>query len=110
MQLLRNACLALFLSVGAANALAQPRPIANVEELTGYKDTYKDYFTVGVALNFRNIASPEQMAIVKKNFNSVTAENAMKPGEIHPKEDVWNWAGADSIANWCRQRTLSGMA
>ena len=103
MQILKNACLALFLTVGATTALAQPRHIGNVEEPTGYKDTYKDYFTVGVALNFRNIASSEQMAIVKKNFNSVTAENAMKPGEIHPKEDVWNWAGADSIANWCRR-------
>ena len=103
MQILKNACLALFLTVGATTALAQPRHIGNVEEPTGYKDTYKDYFTVGVALNFRNIASSEQMAMVKKNFNSVTAENAMKPGEIHPKEDVWNWAGADSIANWCRR-------
>src|SRR5574344_2531947 len=81
---------------------AQPRQMQRVEDPTGYKDTYKDYFSVGVALNFRNVASPEQMAIVKKNFNSVTAENAMKPGEIHPKEDVWNFAGADSIANWCR--------
>ena len=80
--------------------------MARPEEPTGYKDTYKDYFSVGVALNFRNIASAEQMAIVKKNFNSVTAENAMKPGEIHPKEDVWNWAGADSIANWCRQNGI----
>ena len=103
MQILKNACLALFLTVGATTALAQPRHIGNVEEHTGYKDTYKDYFTVGVALNYRNIASSEQMAMVKKNFNSVTAENAMKPGEIHPKEDVWNWAGADSIANWCRR-------
>ena len=103
MQILKNACLALFLTVGATTALAQPRHIGNVEEPTGYKDTYKDYFTVGVALNYRNIASSEQMAMVKKNFNSVTAENAMKPGEIHPKEDVWNWAGADSIANWCRR-------
>ena len=81
---------------------AQPRQMQRVEDPTGYKDTYKDYFTVGVALNIRNVASAEQMAVVKKNFNSVTAENAMKPGEIHPKEGVWNFAGADSIANWCR--------
>ena len=101
-QFIVKTCLALMLSVGASTVMAQgPRQLP-VEEPTGYKDTYKDYFTVGVALNFRNVASPEQMAIVKKNFNSVTAENAMKPGEIHPKEDVWNFAGADSIANWCR--------
>ena len=105
-KLFRTACLALMLSAGASTIIAQPRQMARPEEPTGYKDTYKDYFSVGVALNFRNIASAEQMEIVKKNFNSVTAENAMKPGEIHPKEDVWNWAGADSIANWCRQNGI----
>ena len=80
----------LYIACTFIGASAQPRQMQRVDDPTGYKDTYKDYFTIGVALNFRNIASPEQMAIVKKNFNSVTAENAMKPGEIHPKEDVWN--------------------
>ncbi len=93
----------LYLICTFIGASAQPWQMQRAEDPTGYKDTYKDYFTVGVALNYRNIASAEQMAIVKKNFNSITAENAMKPGEIHPKEGVWNFEGADSVANWCRQ-------
>ena len=103
MRIIKTACMAMMLSAATVMAVAQPRQMQRPEEPTGYKDTYKDYFTVGVALNIRNVASPEQMAIVKKNFNSVTAENAMKPGEIHPKEGVWRFGGADSIANWCRQ-------
>ena len=60
-QFIVKTCLALMLSVGASTVMAQgPRQLP-VEEPTGYKDTYKDYFTVGVALNFRNVASPEQM-------------------------------------------------
>ena len=43
------------------------------------------------------------MEIIKKQFNSVTAENAWKPGEIHPAEGVWNFGLADSIANFCRE-------
>jgi GH35 family endo-1,4-beta-xylanase len=82
---------------------AQPGWAPTTVDTTGYKDTYKDYFSIGVALNMRNLASPEQMALVKKNFNSVTAENDMKPGMLHPAEDVWNWEAADSIANWCRR-------
>ena len=42
-----------------------------VEDPTGYKDTYKDYFTVGVAVNMRNVTTPEQIALIKKNFNSI---------------------------------------
>ena len=57
----------------------------------GFKDTYKDYFTVGVAVNMRNINDPEQVAVIKKEYNSITAENDMKPGSVHPQEGVWNW-------------------
>ena len=99
---LRLLLFCVYMACTSIVASAQPRQMQRVDDPTGYKDTYKDYFTVGVALNIRNVASPEQMAVVKKNFNSVTAENAMKPGEIYPKEGVWNFAGADSIANWCR--------
>ena len=99
---LRLLLFCVYMACTSIVASAQPRQMQRVDDPTGYKDTYKDYFTVGVALNIRNVASAEQMAVVKKNFNSVTAENAMKPGEIHPKEGVWNFAGADSIANWCR--------
>ena len=99
---LRLLLFCVYMACTSIVASAQPRQMQRVDDPTGYKDTYKDYFTVGVALNIRNVASPEQMAVVKKNFNSVTAENAMTPGEIHPKEGVWNFAGADSIANWCR--------
>ena len=72
----------------------------------GYKDTYKDYFTVGVAVNKRNLADPAQVELIKKNYNSITAENDMKPIEVHPKEGVWHWEGADSIANFCRQNGI----
>ena len=76
----------------------QVDPRANV----GLKDAYKDYFTIGVALNQRNISDDAQKALTIKQFNSVTAENDWKPGEIHPKEGVWNFERADKIANFCR--------
>ncbi|MBQ0058078.1 MAG: endo-1,4-beta-xylanase [Bacteroidales bacterium] len=71
----------------------------------GLKDAYRDYFKVGVALNVRNLTE-EQEAIVLHDYNSVTCENAMKPGELHPAEGVWDFAQADSIANFCRQNGI----
>ena len=70
------------------------------------KDAYKDYFTIGVAVNRTNVSDPAQIEIIKKQFNSVTAENAWKPGEIHPEEGVWNFGLADSIANFCRENGI----
>jgi GH35 family endo-1,4-beta-xylanase/enterochelin esterase-like enzyme len=46
------------------------------------------------------------MALVKSEFNSVTAENDMKPVSVHPAEGVWNWGAADSIANYCRENGI----
>ena len=72
----------------------------------GLKDAYKDYFTVGVAVNQMNVSDADQIAIIKKQFNSVTAENDWKPGEIHPKEGEWNFEKADKIANFCRENGI----
>ena len=72
----------------------------------GLKDAYKNYFTIGVAVNQNNITDPAQIEIIKKQFNSVTAENDWKPGEIHPKEGVWNFEKADKIANFCRENGI----
>ena len=69
---------------------------------TGLKDAYKDYFSIGVAVNMRNISNPEQIAIIKKDFNSITAENDMKPQPTEPAYGQFNWENADKIANFCR--------
>ena len=95
----------LMLMLCSVNVSAQGR-FQQPEQPGGMKDSYSDYFTIGVALNQRNVTNPDQMALVKKEFNSVTAENDMKPGEIHPKEGVWNWERADKIANFCRENGI----
>ena len=80
--------------------------VGNTAKAQGLKDVYKDYFKIGVAVNQRNVVTPEQMALIQKEFNSITAENDMKPVSVHPKEGVWNWGGADSIANFCREKGI----
>lgn len=80
------------------------RPVDNGP--ASLRDAYKGYFTIGVAVNQRNVADPEQAALIKKEFNSITAENDMKSGEIHPSEGVWNWERADKVADFCRQNGI----
>ena len=72
----------------------------------GLKDAYKDYFMIGVAVNQRNISDPDQSALVKKEFCSMTAENDMKPVSVHPEEGKWTWERADKIADFCRQNGI----
>ncbi len=72
----------------------------------GLKDAYQGYFKIGVAVNKQNVSESAQMALVRQEYNSVTAENDMKPVMVHPAEGVWHWEGADSIANFCRQNGI----
>ena len=72
----------------------------------GLKDAYKNYFKIGVAVTPRNVTDSLQASIILKDFNSITAENCMKPGEIHPQPGVWNFAQADAIADFCRKNGI----
>lgn len=88
-----------------ALAMSANTGFAQTDE-TGLKDAYKDYFSVGVAVNMRNISTPEQIAIIKKDFNSITAENDMKPQPTEPAYGQFNWENADKIANFCRSNGI----
>ena len=96
----------LLLLLCSSNVNAQGPRFGQPEMPGGMMDSYKDYFSIGVAVNQRNVSNPDQIALIKKEFNSITAENDMKPGEIHPKEGVWNWERADKIANFCRENGI----
>ena len=72
----------------------------------GLKDAYRDYFYIGVAVNKFNVSVPEQQTVVCREFNSMTAENDMKPISVHPAEGVWHWEGADSIADFARRNGI----
>ncbi|SHM43993.1 Endo-1,4-beta-xylanase, GH35 family [Chitinophaga jiangningensis] len=62
----------------------------------GLKDYYQSYFPIGAAVTPWSLKGPEA-ALITQQFNSVTPENAMKMAVIHPREDVYNFTGADSI-------------
>jgi endo-1,4-beta-xylanase len=65
----------------------------------GLMDYYKNYFPIGVAVNTAALHGPDSALIVKE-FNSITPENDMKMGPIHPSEEVYNWKNADDIVDF----------
>ena len=71
----------------------------------GLKSYYTSYFPVGVAVSARNL-SGQSAEFILKNFNSLTPENAMKMGPIHPEENRYFWTDADSIVNFAQHHNL----
>lgn len=71
----------------------------------GLKDYYADYFQIGVAVSPFALKTNEA-ELIKKEFNSMTPENAMKMGPIHPKENEYAWAQGDSIVAYAQRNNL----
>lgn len=99
---LRNLTLGIVLLGSVAGCKAQQKDGTGNK---GLKDYYKNYFPIGVAVN-RQTFSGDEAPLLLKEFNSVTPENAMKMGPIHPRENVYNWRDADSIVNFAQKHGL----
>ncbi len=65
------------------------------------KDTFSNDFLIGVAINARVIDRTDSLSanLVKKEFNSITAENIMKSMNIHPQRDSFNFEMADKFVS-----------
>ena len=72
----------------------------------GLKDYYNNYFTTGVAVSPGSIKNEEEVQLILQNFGSITPENAMKMGPIHPREKEYNWIDADAIVDFAVQHNL----
>ncbi|MEJ2054706.1 MAG: endo-1,4-beta-xylanase [Calditrichaceae bacterium] len=63
------------------------------------KDTFKDKYLIGTALNYNQITgkNPKSLKLALEQFNSITPENILKWGSVHPKPDKYNFAPVDSL-------------
>jgi endo-1,4-beta-xylanase len=81
--------------------------IAAQTDSKGLKDYYKDYFKVGVAVTpFMMSDTSAEGLLIKKHFSTMTCENAMKMGPIHPAENRYNWDPADKVVDFAQKNGL----
>ncbi|MEZ0482933.1 endo-1,4-beta-xylanase [Fibrella aquatica] len=80
--------------------------IAPAQSQKGLKDYYAKYFPIGVAVNPRMIQPGPDAELIKAQFSSLTPENAMKMGPIHPEENRYFWKDADAIVDFAQQNKL----
>lgn len=52
---------------------------ADTSDYPSLKDAYADLFRIGAAVSPTTLGKPEYAALIKAQFNSITAENDMKP-------------------------------
>jgi endo-1,4-beta-xylanase len=61
------------------------------------KETYKNDFLIGVALNQKQFSGEDQRGnpIITAQFNSISPENALKWASVHPELGVYDFTNAD---------------
>ena len=60
-------------------------------------------FPMGAALGVNLMKNNTKYnGVVTKEYNSITAENAMKVGALHPAENTYNWADADYLVDYAQ--------
>jgi endo-1,4-beta-xylanase len=97
----------------AAMLLAVASTARSADAPVALKDVFKDHFVVGTAVNrsmvtggagFRRTAdqSAKDMALLKQQFNQITAENDTKWQLIHPRAgaDGYDFGPTDALVNF----------
>src|SRR5215203_3543139 len=95
----------IFVCCNSKMATQSAQTSSEKQQTKGLKDYYKDYFFMGVAVTPRELKSGEAN-LVTRHFSSMTPENAMKMGPIHPEENRYYWNDADSIVAFAQRNKL----
>lgn len=74
--------------------------------LDSIKDAYADDFIIGNIMEPGQIEDAETTAMFKHHYNVVTAENAMKPGNISKAKGEYNFDNADKLVTWAEENGL----
>jgi len=87
-----------FLFLNAATCQEAKNELSNVQSITPLKTIYKDHFLIGNIINGRYMTG-EYLDLLTTHYNTVTAENDMKPNSLAPRErgGQYRWDTADSM-------------
>jgi endo-1,4-beta-xylanase len=76
---------------------------------TTLKDTFKNDFLIGTALNTAQIEEkePNAAALVPQQFNAITPENIMKCVIIHPEWNRYDFTLADKMVEYGKKNNIN---
>ncbi|SDL84471.1 endo-1,4-beta-xylanase [Sediminibacillus halophilus] len=111
LQVLRKPIIAglafsLLVPVGARSVGAeQTESAASALEVPSIQERYQDSFAIGAAVEPYQLEGT-QGEILKHHYNSIVAENVMKPVNIHPEEKRYDFEEADKIVQFARENNM----
>ncbi|UOQ68787.1 endo-1,4-beta-xylanase (plasmid) [Hymenobacter volaticus] len=92
--------LALAATGTAMNFVPKPEPTL--------KEAFKKDFYVGAALNYKQSSGQDakSVALITQQFNTISPENLLKWGPVHPRPDSYNFKPADDYVAFGQQHKM----
>lgn len=83
--------------------------LTNASAQPALKDVFTNDFLIGAALNPRQFSgdSNDEVVIVQKHFNTITAENAMKWMHLQPRQGEFAFAQADRFVEFGQKHGMT---
>jgi len=69
-------------------------------------ELFSDYFPIGNIMEPGVLNDADTVEMFLHHYNSVTAENAMKPANIAPSRGVWNLSGPERLVDWAIENNI----
>lgn len=106
--ILSGLALALLLPVGSVGAETNNSNKPSISGLTAPQldQRYKDSFTIGAAVEPNQLLDAKDSQMLKRHFNSIVAENVMKPSSLQPVEGQFNWEPADKLVKFAKENGM----
>lgn len=97
-----------YVSIGFQNCSTTNQTIQTQKNNQTLKDTYKDAFLMGTAVNDEIVSGADKAAqnIVIQQFNSITLENSMKAALVNPEPGIFNFAPADAFVDFGKKHNM----
>jgi len=68
---------------------------------------YENYFPIGCAFNAKaDVSNTALKSFIPKHYNSITAENHLKPKFVQPSQNSFDWRYADSTVNFAKRNNM----
>ncbi|WP_082918135.1 endo-1,4-beta-xylanase [Oceanobacillus sp. Castelsardo] len=97
--------LTLMLPLGVNSVSAEESDAIHATEVAPMDQRYEDSFKIGAAVEPDQLEG-ESAEVLKHHYNSIVAENAMKPMYIQPKEGEFYWEDADKIVQFAKENDM----
>ncbi len=88
------------------SGLSIPEPPIQMDIGSAHKEL-SPYFMVGTAIEPGQLDSERHALLLTTHFNSITAENVMKPGSIQPKEGELRWKNPDKLVEFANENGIA---